>query len=124
MLRSGTMVACALATLTGSLALMRCTIGDDGKRATRTVAEATIEGITANPFAAEPQRRATPRNASAPAEPLWQTDTTGLLQPPLSIDALLDELNTDIGTAAMPVDREEFAAVLRTDRELRKSLID
>jgi len=124
MLRSGTIIACALATLTGSLALMRCTTADDAKRATRTVAEATIEGITVNPFAAEPQRHATPRTASHPAEALWQSDTTGLLQPPLSIDALLDVLNTDIGTAAMPVDREEFAAVLRTDRELREFLID
>jgi len=122
MLRITIIAGCVLALLAGSFVLEREPVGGVAKRRTLTAAPTTA--TTIGSAQAIGQRRMTPPDQGPPAEPASELDTTGLLQPPLSIDALLDELNTDLGTAAMPVDREEFAAALRTDRELRKSLID
>ncbi len=122
MLRITIIAGGVLSLLAGSFALERAPVGGVVKRRTLTAAPATAATIAS--AQAIGQRRMTPPDQGPPAEPASELDTTALLQPPLSIDALLDELNRDLGTAAMPVDREEFAAVLRTDRELRKTLID
>ena len=49
-------------------------------------------------------------------------DTTGLLRESLSVADLLEEVNGDTGPEFTPVDRERFAAELRSDPDLRDAL--
>ncbi len=51
-------------------------------------------------------------------------DTSGLLQESLSADQLVDLVNADLGEGFVPVDREGFRALLRSDPELRKNFTD
>lgn len=123
MLRIATITLCALATLAGSFALKR-NFTDEvlDTRAPATPAAAPARRMTI--LAADDWRRPTPTGASPASEFLPQSDTTGLLQETLSIDDLLDEVNADSGDGFTLVDREQFAALLRSDPELRKALAE
>jgi hypothetical protein len=125
MLRIGTVIICVLATLTGSFALKR-NIADEvlDKRAPATPAAAATRARTMTVLAADDRLRPTPVGASPETELLPESDTTGLLQESLTIDELLDEVNADSGDGFTLVDREQFAALLRSDPELRKALAE
>lgn len=122
MLRIGAIIICALAILAGPIALKRHTTGVVTNREAPTAAIASagpVEIPTAND-----RRRMTPAGVSPASEFLPQSDTTGLLQESLSIDDLLDELNADRGAEFIPVNRERFSAVLKSDPELRQAVAD
>jgi hypothetical protein len=123
MLRIGTITICALATLAGSFALKR-NIADEvlDKRAPATPAAAATPARTMTVLAADDWQSPTPAGASPESEFLSEADTTGLLRESLTIDELLDEVNADSGDGFTPVDRERYAALLRSDPELRKAL--
>jgi hypothetical protein len=123
MLRIGAITICVLATLAGAFALNRNATSDIMNRQPPTTPAAvitparTIEIVTASDL-----RHMTPAGVSPASEFLQQSDTTGLLRESLSIDDLLDEVNADPGAGFTPVDRERFAAMLRSDPELRKAI--
>ncbi len=125
MLRIGVVTFCALATLAGSFALKRNATSDvmDRQRPTAPAAAATL-ARTIDIVTANDRRRMTPAGVSPASEFLPQSDTTGLLQESLSIDDLLDEVNADPGSGFIAVDRDRFAAVLRSDPELRKAIAE
>lgn len=113
-LRIGTITFCALVILIGSFALKRNTTSDivNPQPPAVPAAAATPAGMIGIVTA----------NVSLESEYLPESDTTGLLQESLSIDELLDLVNDDPGDGFIPVDRERFAALLRSDPELRKAL--
>jgi len=125
MLRVGTITICALATLAGSHALKR-NITDEimDTRAPATSAAAATPARTMTVLAADDWRHPTLVGASPASEFLPESDTTGLLQDSLTIDDLLDETDADSGDGFTLVDREQFAAELRSDPELRKAIAE
>ncbi len=70
------------------------------------------------------RRPAMPAAVSAGFMVLPEFDTTGVLEQSLSADDLIDLVNADLGDGFVAVDREEFAALLRSDPELRKNFTD
>ncbi|MEX2151487.1 MAG: hypothetical protein WD793_14840 [Steroidobacteraceae bacterium] len=52
------------------------------------------------------------------------TDATGLLHQSLTIDELLDQVEADSGGAFSALEREQLAAELRADPELRKAFVN
>jgi|APLak6261659120_1056016.scaffolds.fasta_scaffold14231_2 hypothetical protein len=125
MLRIGATTICALAVLAGSFELKRNATSDIRDRQPST-APATVTTLarTIDIISADDRRRMTPAGAGPASEFLPQSDTTGLLQESLSIDDLLDEVNADPGPGFVPVDRDRFAAMLRSDPELRKAILE
>lgn len=125
MLRIGAITICALAVLAGSFELKRNATSDITNRQPSTApAAVTTLARTIDIISANDRRRMTRAGASPVSEFLPQSDTTGLLQESLSIDDLLDEANADPGPGFIPVDRKRFAALLRSDPELRKVIAE
>lgn len=125
MLHIGAISFCALATLAGSIALKRDTAGDVMDQAAPTgPAAAAALAWTTDIATINNRRRTTPAGASHTSEFLPESDTTGLLQESLTIDDLLNEIDADAGIGSSAVDRERFAAVLRSDPELRRAIVD
>jgi len=124
MLRIGIIAFCVLATVAGSLALKRNTMGEvfDQRAPAKPVAVATQ--CTMRILTANDRRRPTRTGVSPASERLPESDTTGLLRESLTIGELLDELNADSGAGFTPVDGRRFADLLRSDPELRKAIAE
>ena len=105
----GLIALCAVATLALSHTPKRVRAGETPA----SQAQATMAGTT--------DHRRPPARASAIPPSIISTDadTTGLLRESLTIAELLDEVNGDSGDGFTPVDRERFAAELKSDPELR-----
>lgn len=113
----GSCTAIALAAL-----LMNGDDTADGPAAEEVaVAAARKAWATATP---DNRRSAAPAAVGAGFTGLPDSDTTGLLQESLSTDQLVDLVNADLGDGFVPVDREGFKALLRSDPELRKNFTD
>ncbi|MFZ2508116.1 MAG: hypothetical protein WAW79_06570 [Steroidobacteraceae bacterium] len=85
------------------------------------VAAARKAGAAATP---DDRRSAAPAAVSSGFMGFPDFDTSGLLQESLSADQLVDLVNADLGEGFVPVDREGFKALLRSDPELRKNFTD
>jgi hypothetical protein len=123
MLRTAVFSACVLALLAVSLARYS-PIADDLFHGRVPAAEvAAIRTPASSRSTPEIGRYSSYPEVALEPESLTEEDTTHLLQPPLTIDHLLDELNSDLGAGAVPVDRDAVEALLRRDPELRKALV-
>jgi hypothetical protein len=124
-LRIGAITICALATLAGSFALKRNATSEIMHRQQPTTpdAVATLDAAVGTAMAND-RRRMPPTGANPATEFLPQSDTTGLLQESLSIDDLLDIVDADTGDDFTPVDHGRFAALLKSDPELRRAAAD
>ncbi len=60
----------------------------------------------------------------AQPESLPQSDATGLLEPSLTIDELLDRIDADTQPGTSPVDRGQLAVALRADPAIRNAMAD
>lgn len=72
---------------------------------------------------ATPGVRPLPIAGTQPVEIPPSTDTTGLLQS-LTIDGLLDQVEADSAGDFSALDREQLAAELRADPDMRKAFAD
>ena len=124
MLRIAVIAACGLAVLAVSLARNRPMTGDVIHGRASAAGVAAIRAPAASHVALDDRRPSIQPGAAPEPESLSEADTTDLLQPPLTIDQLLDELNSDLGAGAVRVEREEVVGLLSRDPELRKFLVD
>jgi len=123
MLRTAVLAACGLA-LPAVLLARYSPIADDLLHGGVPAAEvAAIRTPASSRFTPDIRRHSSYPEVAPEPESLTEEDTTHLLQPPVTIDHLLDELNSDLGAGAVPVDRDAVEALLRRDPELRKALV-
>jgi hypothetical protein len=116
----GTLAFIALATFAVSFALKHNSQGAiDSETPAGLAPIVAVAGTTGMRTVADP-RRPGRTDASPAAEFPEGPDTTGLLQESLTVDDLLELADADTGGDSEPVDRSTFAALLKSDPELRR----
>lgn len=113
----------AVLTLAGLAALLHDGAGRaaDARPPARPTSASAINR-TARP--SDGRQRELPADSGPQPELLPVSDTTGLLESSLTIGELLDRVDSDMGEGFSLLDRGQLAAVLQSDPEIRKAMVD
>jgi len=118
-LKTAVVILGAVATFTAAILLLRIEL--EGGRDELPPSASAVPAMSS--LSTTPGVRPLPIAGTLPAETPPLTDTTGLLQS-LTLDELLDQVEADSSGAFSVLEREQLAAELRSDPELREAFAD